>query len=97
MTSAGVWLIFCMFSMFIPDKTLMWEETSKYCYIFFGLCVTAFIVMSLGKYCFGVVGENITYSIRQLFYKEVLKRNVGWFDNPDYQAGILTTILSSEV
>lgn len=75
----------------------MWEETSKWCYVFFGLSGLSLIIMTLGKYSFGIVGENITFSIRKTFYFEILKRHVGWFDDPEYQAGVLTTVLSSEV
>jgi len=74
MTTAGVWLIFCMFAMFIPDKDLMWEETTTWCYVFFGLSAFSLIIMTLGKGSFGIVGENITFSIRKLFYFEVVKR-----------------------
>ena len=56
------------------------------------LC-TAFVQ----KFSFGIVGENITINMRHKLYEAILKKSVGWFDLRDNSAGVLTSVLASDI
>ena len=47
----------------------------------------------LQKYFFGMGGENLTLTIRIKFFKHLLKKHVGWFDNKDKATGVLTNMI----
>ena len=56
------------------------------------LC-TAFVQ----KFSFGIVGENITINMRHRLYEAILKKSIGWFDLRDNSAGVLTSVLASDI
>ena len=60
-----------------------------------GIC--GFILTFISKVCFAVVGENITLNIRSDMYEKVLSKHLGWHDAQDNAAGILSSILASDV
>jgi hypothetical protein len=51
----------------------------------------------LAKSAFGRVGENITQNIRIDLYTEILRKHVGWHDDQNNAAGVLSAILASDV
>lgn len=59
---------------------------------FVSLCATFF-----AKSAFGRVGENITQNIRIDLYTEILRKHVGWHDDQNNAAGVLSAILASDV
>lgn len=83
-STAAIWIIYMMFSMMIPDKTLMWDNTGIYAICMLATAVFLFLSIGLMKSSFGVIGENITYHLRKSVYFSVLCRPPGWFDNPDH-------------
>lgn len=96
-STAAIWIIYMMFSMMDPDKTQMWDNTSIYALCMLGTAFLCFISIAIMKGSFGVLGENISYTLRRSTYFSILQRPPGWFDNPDHQAGVMTTLLSSEI
>mmetsp|Transcript_32771 Transcript_32771/g.23705 ORF Transcript_32771/g.23705 Transcript_32771/m.23705 type:complete len:152 (+) Transcript_32771:2167-2622(+) len=93
----AIWIVYMMFSMMIPDKTLMWDTTGKYVLAMIGTACISFIGITTMKISFGILGENIAFQVRKTLYFSILKRPPGWFDEPSHQAGVMTTLLSSEV
>mmetsp|Transcript_111804 Transcript_111804/g.154397 ORF Transcript_111804/g.154397 Transcript_111804/m.154397 type:complete len:119 (+) Transcript_111804:1426-1782(+) len=96
-STAAIWIIYMMFSMMIPDKTLMWDNTGIYALCMLGTAFALLLFIGIMKTSFGIIGENITYNLRRNVYASILSRPPGWFDSPDHQAGVMTTLLSSDI
>ena len=43
-----------------------------------------------------ILGENVTYNIRQVLYRNVLTKNMAYFDNKENGVGVITSIMASE-
>jgi len=77
-------------------RTNLEEETitlSIYtCYIAVGM-----FVGYMGKsYIFGYLGENVTMKVRQVLYKSILEKHIGFFDHQENQSSVLTSAMASE-
>jgi len=46
------------------------------------------------RFYFGCLGANSTYAIRDLMYKEILKKNMGWFDMRENSSGTLLSAMA---
>ena len=83
-TIFGAFIIKNLFAMMNnyndPDK--MRDEVNYWCGIMFGCALLAFVCVFSAKYLFGVVGENITINIRQDLYKDIMRKHMGWHDDP---------------
>jgi ATP-binding cassette subfamily B (MDR/TAP) protein 1 len=55
------------------------------------------ILAFFGKYSFALLGENITFGVRQTLYKAMITKHMGWHDDKLNSAGSLTSVLASEV
>jgi ATP-binding cassette, subfamily B (MDR/TAP), member 1 len=53
-------------------------------------------LQSIQGFSFGVVGANLAKKVRQLFFKNVLRQEVSWFDLDENTSGALTSRLSSD-
>ena len=51
----------------------------------------------LSKWAFGIVGENITINIRRDLYNAIMRKDIGWHDDQNNAAGILSSILAADV
>lgn len=80
----------------ILEKDLMRSESSEWCLYMFLCAVVSLITTFTQKFCFGVVGENITLNIRGQLYSSLLKKNMGWFDHRENAPGVLTSVLASD-
>ena len=43
---------------------------------------------------FAVVGENLTVRLRKVVFSRMLQQEIGWFDQPENNVGVLTARLS---
>ena len=75
----------------------MRNDTDKWCLYILICAIVSYIVVFVGKFSFGVVGENITLRMRHLLYSSIVKKHMGWFDNRDNASGIITSVLASDV
>lgn len=73
------------------------KEVNKYILMMFIGGLLSFVFNLFAKWMFGVVGENITLNVRKQLYKSILLKHVGWHDNQDNAAGILSATLASDV
>ena len=48
------------------------------------------------RFYFGCLGANSTYAIRDLMYKEILKKNMGWFDQRENSSGTLLSAMAQD-
>jgi ABC-type multidrug transport system fused ATPase/permease subunit len=72
------------------------EESNKWCLYLLLVAIVAFVAGFCVKFCFGVISDNITKGCRMLLYEAILSKQVGWFDETDHAAGILSTVLANE-
>ena len=89
----GIYYGKTIFSIFADDYKKSWD----YCLILALISAVSFIATYFQKISFGIIGENMTKSLRQEIYTSLLKKHIGWFDLKENNAGALTEILSSDV
>jgi ATP-binding cassette subfamily B (MDR/TAP) protein 1 len=58
--------------------------------------VAAFVAQFIYRVSFGVIGENVNKQTRQALYDNVLRREVGWFDDKDHSTGVVCDILAED-
>jgi len=85
-----------MFTMMLPDKDAMKEQTWEYALYMLIVAIGAFIAIFVVRFSFGIVGENITMNMRTNMYHSVLKKSISWFDMKENAAGVLTSVLASD-
>ena len=62
-----------------------------------GLCgLTALVAAVATKTAFGFLGENVTFEVRKILYISILKKNIGWFDQKENGASVLTSAMASD-
>lgn len=94
----GMFITKMLFSLFIFwDKDLLRSESDKWCLGMFILCLGSFVTGFTQKFMFGVVGENITFAMREKLYGALVKKNIGWFDLRENAPGVLNSVLASDV
>ncbi|TGZ74116.1 hypothetical protein CRM22_001113 [Opisthorchis felineus] len=54
------------------------------------------IGMCMEGYFFGVVGERLTWRLRDKLFHAVVHQEIGWFDREENQPGVLTSRLATE-
>ena len=86
-----------LFVLMLPNKEQLREESDEWCLYMFIAAIVNFLTGFLQKFLFGIVGENITLSVRSALYQSILKKNLGWFDLKENSASVLTSVLASDV
>jgi ATP-binding cassette subfamily B (MDR/TAP) protein 1 len=62
------------------------------------LCgVVSLFAVIAAKFLFGIIAENITINIRAKLYGTILQKHMGWFDEKENSAGVLVSVLASDV
>jgi len=59
-----------------------------------GLAFAYGIFMLIQRFFFGQLGTNVTRGVRQLLYRSVLCKNLGWFDDPTHATSVITSSLA---
>jgi len=77
-------------------ETYMFEETDIYVYILLGCAVISFVIQYLKLVLFGRVSENVTLKIRKVLYTSIIRKNIGFFDNRENSAGVLTAAMAQD-
>jgi ABC-type multidrug transport system fused ATPase/permease subunit len=75
----------------------MRHDARFWCLMMFLCAVTSLFAVFIQRFSFGIIGENITLNVRNSLYKSILKKSIGWFDSRDNAAGVITSVLASEV
>jgi len=60
------------------------------------IAVVLGIFTLIGRMSYGLLGTNCTLSIRQLLYKSILEKNMGWFDESEHAVSVLTSAMASD-
>ena len=78
------------------DLEVLKNDSRDMCAIMFGLAIFAFLTGLGQKLSFGVIGENVSFKIRQVLYQSIISKHLGWFDQRENAPGILTSSLSGD-
>jgi ATP-binding cassette subfamily B (MDR/TAP) protein 1 len=60
------------------------------------LAVFSLVAQMFYRVSFGIVGENVNKLARSELYDNVLRRDVGWFDDKEHSTGVICDILAEE-
>ena len=77
-----------------PDEVR--SDSDLYCLYILLIAFGSFLFGLIGKYSFGLIGENVTLRIRQLLYSKILTKNIGWFDDKENAPGVLSASMASD-
>ena len=61
----------------------MKTDTTRLAVLMTILAGVTFVSYMLKSYLFTVLGENVTIQVRELLYKSILEKNIGWFDEQE--------------
>jgi ATP-binding cassette, subfamily B (MDR/TAP), member 1 len=73
------------------EENLKWIFPFAYAFATAALIGNAFIGIGLSR-----SGNRLGNNFRKLAFTAILKRSIGWFDDPDHTVGELTTILGAD-
>ncbi|KAJ1719332.1 hypothetical protein LPJ53_005884, partial [Coemansia erecta] len=71
------------------------HESRHYCLLFFILGIVMWVVSFGVNACWAVSAENQGLRIRKLYYKSIMRQDIGWFDT--IKTGELTTRITNDV
>ena len=74
----------------IQARTIIWSATM------FTVAISLAIFTLIGRTSFGLLGTNCTQSIREVLYKSILMKNMGWFDESEHAVSVLTSAMASD-
>ncbi|KAK3779552.1 hypothetical protein RRG08_045298 [Elysia crispata] len=61
-----------------------------------GIGLSNFFSYFFQEHMFGLSGENLTMRVRGLLFRAMARQNIGWFDDPDHETGVLSSQLAVE-
>ena len=61
-------------------KNELETDTERLAILMVSLGGLTFVTYMLKSYLFMVLGENVTIKVREVLYKAILEKNIGWFD-----------------
>ncbi|KAJ2847746.1 Multidrug resistance protein 1, partial [Coemansia brasiliensis] len=71
------------------------HESRHYCLLFFILGIVMWVVSFGLNACWAIAAENQGLRIRKLYYKSIMRQDIGWFDT--IKTGELTTRITNDV
>jgi len=93
----GIIFVKCMHVLYGLDPDQMQTDSYQWSAWMFGIAITQIIGDTLRGWGFGVPGEKLTVKLRTMFFRALLRQEIGWHDMPDNAAGKLCANLASEV
>ena len=82
--------------MMNEDLEVMKEDTEGWSLYMLLVSLVSLFAIFFTRFCFGIVGENITKNMRENLYFSILKKSIGWFDLKENAPGVLTSTLSND-
>ena len=79
-----------------PNESVM-ENVIPWCALMFGGAFVLLITKSFSGMLLSRVAEHLTTGVRKDLYQAILRKDIGWHDNRDNAAGIMTATLASDV
>ncbi|KAI3388569.1 hypothetical protein SNEBB_005665 [Seison nebaliae] len=84
-------------SFAIVDLEEQKDEINKYAILLFVFGLMSFTGKTFRSVFFGISGNRLTTRLRSLYFKSIMRQEIGWFDRDENRVGILLTRLSSDV
>ncbi|XP_062841934.1 ATP-binding cassette, sub-family B (MDR/TAP), member 4 isoform X1 [Trichomycterus rosablanca] len=78
------------------DENVKRERVNLFSMLFAGIGVASFIALFLQGFCFGKAGEILTMRLRYKAFKAMMRKELGWYDDPKNSVGALTTRLATD-
>jgi ATP-binding cassette subfamily B (MDR/TAP) protein 1 len=85
-----------MYGMLNDNKDEIMPEVNFWALLMFLAAVGYGLFSFVSKYSFSQVGSNIGKNCQSLLYKSLLTKDLGWHDQIEHSAGIVTVILSKD-
>ncbi|KAJ2355420.1 hypothetical protein GGF43_002694 [Coemansia sp. RSA 2618] len=76
-------------------NNLMDSKSRHYCLLFFILGIVMWVLSFGLNACWAIAAENQGLRIRKLYYKSIMRQDIGWFDT--VKTGELTTRITNDV
>lgn len=81
---------------FLSNHHEMRTESRKWSCVFVGIGGAAFIFSILQAYSFNLMGHRLARRVRVLTMTALMRQEVGWFDRPVNNSGVLSSKLSTD-
>lgn len=78
-----------------PRQTVL-QAVAPYIWAMFIGAFAMLVVKSGASIAFAFVAENLTMGVRGDLYETILRKHMGWHDDPKNASGIMCSVLSSE-
>ncbi|XP_048566622.1 ABC transporter B family member 20-like [Triticum urartu] len=72
------------------------DEVNKYCSFIVGMGIITVLANFLQHFYFGIMGEKMTERVRRMMFSAILRNEVGWFDDEENSADILSMRLAND-
>ncbi|KDP36504.1 hypothetical protein JCGZ_09330 [Jatropha curcas] len=72
------------------------HEVKKISILFCAGSVITVIVYAIEHLCFGIMGERLTFRVREKMFSAILKNEIGWFDDLNNTSSMLASRLESD-
>lgn len=82
------------FYSFIPGY--LSNEIRKLSILFLCAGTATLIFFVMEHYCFGVMGERLTFRVRYLMFSAILRNEVGWFEDEKNSSSLVASRLASD-
>jgi ATP-binding cassette, subfamily B (MDR/TAP), member 1 len=92
----GKMLFVLQYIPFFNDYDQIRKDSNKYCLLMLIVSILSFFTAVGQKFCFGVIGENVTMKIRKQLYSSILAKHMGWFDDKENSPGVLSATMASD-
>ncbi|KAL5112910.1 ATP-dependent translocase ABCB1 [Taenia crassiceps] len=80
--------------IFTPKK--MQRKADRLALTMIALGLMRMVATFIQRTMLGIAGERLTRRVRGMLFKSILKQEVGWFDKPENQPGVLTARLAAD-
>jgi ABC-type multidrug transport system fused ATPase/permease subunit len=77
-------------------KEILQQRTMIWVGLMVSIAVILGIATLIGRISYATLGTNCTLSIRQLLYKSILEKNMGWFDFAEHGVSVVTSAMASD-
>ena len=86
-----------LFSMMSTNTNDIKSGVDKYAGLIMMMAVIAFVSINIQRYSFGMLSQNMIRKLRAELYLNILRKQIGWFDNHDNSPGQIISILSGDI
>ncbi|KAJ8314248.1 LOW QUALITY PROTEIN: hypothetical protein KUTeg_008809 [Tegillarca granosa] len=78
------------------DEVKQEQQVQLFAGVFVGIGILSFVTYTVQSYLFGKSGEMLTFRLRELSFKAMLRQEISWFDDQKNSTGILTSRLATD-